>query len=110
MAKLTSIEKSVFKLNREQMQEKNIKWAFCRETGITVIYQVMPKGNFIKLSVAYCNKNDIFKKKVGLNTAMSRWENDMAIQIPIVGLDAEHTIILFAKLITWAKASIEWVD
>lgn len=109
MAKLNSFDKELFNIYRKEMIEADMHWAFCRETGITIIYKVMPRGNFIKLSVAYCNENDTFKKKLGFIIATERWQNDMSIQIPVVGRDAEHTIELFAELITRGYALLEWV-
>ena len=108
MAKLTSFDKELFDIYSEQMFEEGIKWAFCRETGVTVIYKEMPKGNFIKLSVAYCNGQDEFKKKIGLITAFDRWQNDMAIQVPNVGYSAEGTIKMFVDLITENEAFLHW--
>ena len=110
MSKVTATQKEIFRLNREEMQEENIKWAFCRETGVTIIYQVMPKGNFIKLAVAYCNENDEFKKKIGLITAFHRWQNDMAIQIPTQGYATQDVIESFAQFITLGECWLELVD
>ena len=110
MSKVTVGQKEIFRMNRSEMQEENIQWAFCRETGITVIYQAMPKGNFIKLAVAYCNPQDTFKKKIGLNTAMARWDNDMAIQIPNFAQKESRTIEMFAELIMPGYVSIEFVE
>ena len=110
MSKLSMIQKERFALYREQMQEENIKWAFCRETGITIIYKTMPKGCFIKLAVAYCNENDEFKKKIGLVTACDRWENDMAIQIPTQGYATQDVIESFAQFITLGECWLELVD
>lgn len=110
MAKLTSFEKEIFRLNRNEMQDENIQWAFCRETGITIIYKTMPKGNFIKLAVAYCNPQDTFKKKIGLITAFERWANDMAIQIPTQGYATQDVIESFAQFITLGECWLELVD
>ena len=112
MAKVTAFGKDVFKMNRKLMLEENIQWAFCRETGVTIIYKVMPKGNFIKLSVAYCSPQDRFKKKIGLITAMTRWHNDMAIQIPAcwpaLG-NPQDTIQSFADIITFDECNLKFV-
>lgn len=74
MAKLTSDQKHLFSIYREVMADESIFWAYCRETGITIVYKVMPGGKFIRAAVAYCSKEDVFKKKIGLNIAMERWE------------------------------------
>jgi hypothetical protein len=100
MAKVAAFQKDLFNFYREEMLDESIEWAFCRETGVTVIYQVMPKGNFVKLSVAYCNANDTFKKKIGLFTAMERWHINMAIQIPTFGNPASETIAAFIAMVS----------
>ena len=110
MAKLNSVDKELFSIYRDQLRDKNMEWAFCRETGVTIIYKVMPEGIFIKLAVAYCNESDTFKKKIGLITAFQRWENDMAIQIPMVGYNPDETIELFIELITRGNAVLEFVE
>lgn len=83
MAKLTSHQKQMFSIYREVMAEDNIAQAYCRETGITIVYQVMPRGKFVRVSVAYCSKEDVFKKKIGLNIAMERWESGESILLRI---------------------------
>lgn len=109
MAKLTSFEKTRFVMYREEMTDMGIHWAFCRKTGITIIYKVMPRGRFVKLSVAYCNEKDQFKKKIGLITAYDRWQSDMAIQIPTcLGFCSHDMIEQFADLITNGCQSLEW--
>lgn len=110
MSKVTAIQKELFSMYREEMLGGNIKWAFCRDTGVTVIYQVMPKGNFIKLAVAYCNPQDTFKKKIGLITAFERWQNDMAIQIPTHGYAAQDVIESFAQFITLDLCWLKFVE
>lgn len=107
MAKVTAFEKDLFNLYREEMLDESMEWAFCRETGVTVIYRVMPKDNFVKLSVAYCNDKDTFKKKIGLIVAMERWHNDMAIQIPTLGGPASEAIASFIAFVSVGD-SREW--
>ena len=110
MAKLNSVDKELFPIYRDQLRDENMEWAFCRKTGVTIIYKVMPKGKFIKLAVAYCNESDTFKKKIGLITAFQRWENDMAIQIPNFAQKESRTIEMFAELIMPGYISIEFVE
>ena len=95
MAKLTSDQKYLFSIYREVMADDNIFWAYCRETGFTVVYKVMLGGKFIRASVAYCSKEDVFKKKIGLNIAMGRWENNESILLRIQD-NLQDTIYNFA--------------
>lgn len=96
MAKLTSDQKHLFSIYREVMADANMFWAYCRETGITIVYQVMPLGNFVRVSIAYCSKEDVFKKKIGLNIAMGRWEYGESILLRIQG-NLQYTICNFAE-------------
>lgn len=97
--------KDAFKECITQTVTENIRWAFCRQTGITIIYKEMPKDNFVKVSVAYCSEKDVFKEKIGLVVALDRWNNGESIQIPIIGFknDVNISIKLFADLITCGK-------
>ena len=109
MAKLTSNEKLVFRFNRDEMRNEDIQWAFCRTSGITIVFQEMPRGRFVRVSVAYCNPQDRFKKKIGLNTAMNRWQNGYSVQIPKNGCSVRYAIQRFADLIT-VETDLEFVE
>lgn len=100
MAKLTSAQKQLFSMWCDVMENENIFWVYCRETGITIVYKVMPGGKFIRASTAYCSKEDVFKKKIGLNIAMGRWGNNESILLRIQD-NLQYTISNFCGSMRW---------
>lgn len=93
MAKLTSAQKQLFSMWCDVMENENIFWTYCRETGITIVYQIMPGGKFIRASVAYCSKED---PKIGLNAAMERWDSGEFILLHVQNV-LQFTICNFAS-------------
>jgi hypothetical protein len=80
------------------MKQDNVGWAFCRASGVTVIFKAMPKNNFMQVAVSYCSPDDDFKKKTGLVVAATRWYDESnVIQIPMRYSDKKLAIDNFMR-------------
>lgn len=86
MAKLTDYQKEIRKLYIDEIREDAMGDVFSFEAyGVTIAIapilktKDINKVKFFEVSVAYCNPDDKFKKKMGEYIVATRWVNDMRI-------------------------------
>lgn len=75
MAKLNSLQKERFAINKEMMDSDFTPYAFAfnRETGVSAMAVFTGKmRKHYRVVVSYCGPNDSFKKKIAFNECVNK--------------------------------------
>lgn len=86
MAKLNSLQKERFAINKEMMDSDFTPYAFAfnRETGVSAMAVFTGKmWKHYRIVISYCGPNDEFKKKIAFNECVAKLiDNDQGVIMP----------------------------
>ena len=88
-AKLSSFQRDARKMYKRELAAQGGELFSFPDERVTVLVcpSAGPNGNFCQVSVAYCDENDTFRRKVGELLVLQRFDDGACFAVPFKGRD-----------------------